>query len=406
MEDVVILVQRIAAMQTKFDVVIAGGAAVGSSIAFHLASHADFSGSILVVERDPTYATAASALSASGIRQQFSSPINIRASLFGIQFLRDIGTILEVEGERPDIGLREGGYLTLATAAGASALQDNHRRQVEDGADILLLDPEALQRRFPWLTTDDLAAGTWGRTGEGWYDGYGLMQAFRRKARSLGVTYVQDRVVAITREGQRITAVTLASGDTVACGTLVNAGGAVGARDLAAAAGVPLPIEARKRCIFTFVAEDKIENCPLLIDPTGLYVRPEGQGFLCGVQPSADRDPEATDFDVDWPLFEDVIWPGLAARVPAFERIRPGRAWAGHYDMNLHDHNALVGPLPGLDNMILAAGFSGHGLQQSPAVGRGVAELIAAGRYTTLDLSGFDPGRVARGETLVEAHIV
>jgi FAD-dependent oxidoreductase domain-containing protein 1 len=393
-------------MQTSFDVVIAGGAAVGSSIAYHLASHPDFTGSILVVERDPTYAAAASALSASGIRQQYSSPINIRASLYGITFLREIGERLAVEGERPDVGLKEGGYLMLATMTGAPVLTDNQRRQAAEGADILLLDTAALRARFPWLATEDLACGTWGRSGEGWYDGYGLMQAFRRKARSLGVTYVQDTVSGVQREGARITGVTLAGGASIACGTLVDAAGAAGARDLARQAGVDLPIEARKRCIFTFTAEDRIDNCPLLIDPTGVYVRPEGQGFLCGVQPPADRDPEATDHEVDWPLFEDIIWPMLAARVPAFERIRPGRAWAGHYDMNLHDHNALVGRLPGLDNMLLAAGFSGHGLQQSPAVGRGVAELIALGRFTTLDLSGFDPGRIARGEKLIEANIV
>jgi FAD-dependent oxidoreductase domain-containing protein 1 len=393
-------------MNSSYDVIIAGGAAVGSSIAYHLASQPGFAGSILVVERDPTYATAASALSASGIRQQYSSLINMRASLYGIAFLRDIGDRLAVDGERPDIGLKEGGYLTLATEAGAATLAENHRQQQAEGADILLLDPAGLQQKFPWLATEDLACGTWGRSGEGWYDGYGLMQAFRRKARSLGVTFVQDTVVGLERQGARVTAVDLAAGGRVGCGTLVDAAGASGARALARLAGVELPIEARKRCIFTFTAEDRVEGCPLLIDPTGVYVRPEGSGFICGVQPEADRDPEATDHEVDWYLFEDVVWPTLATRIPAFERIRPGRAWAGHYDMNLHDHNALVGRLPGLDNMLIAAGFSGHGLQQSPAVGRGIAELIVLGEYRTLDLGGFDPGRVERGERIVEDNVV
>ena len=393
-------------MNDSFDVVIAGGAAVGSSIAFHLASDPAFGGRILVIEPDPTYATAASALSASGIRQQYSSLINIEVSLFGIAFLRRIGDLLAVGDDRPDIGLREGGYLTLATRESAATLAENHRRQVAAGADILLLDPAALRERFAWLAADDLACGTWGRSGEGWYDGYGLMQAFRRKARALGVDYLPDRVVDLEREGARIAALRLAGGRRIACGTLIDAAGASGARELARRAGVDLPVEARKRCVFSFTAEDRIEGCPLLIDPTGVYVRPEGTGFICGVQPQEHRDPEVFDFDVDWSLFEDTVWPVLAARVPAFERIRPGRAWAGHYDMNLHDHNALVGRLPGLDNALIAAGFSGHGLQQSPAVGRGVAELVVHGRYTTLDLSGFDPGRVFRGERLVEANIV
>ncbi len=392
--------------EATYDVVIAGGAAVGSSIAYHLASDPGFRGRVLVVEPDPTYARAASALSLSGIRQQYSTRINIRASLHGIAFLRRAGELLEVDGERPDLGLKEGGYLMLASPAKADTLRANHRAQVEEGADIVLLDPEALRARFPWLATDDLGCGTFGRSGEGWFDGYGLMRAFRRKAQALGVTYAADRVTEVDRAGARTGAVRLGSGGRVGCGTLVIAAGASGARDLARRAGAALPVEARKRCVFTFAAEDKVEGLPLLIDPTGVYVRPEGATFLCGVQPEADRDPEAADYEPDWSLFEDVIWPTLAARVPAFERIRPGRAWAGHYDMNLHDHNALVGPLPGSDNVILAAGFSGHGLQQSPAVGRGVAEWIAHGRYRTLDLSPFDPGRVARGELVLETNVV
>lgn len=390
----------------SFDVVIVGGAAVGSSIAYHLAAEPSFAGRILVIERDPTYATAASALSASGIRQQYSSLVNIRASLFGIAFLREVAERLAVDGERPDVGLKEGGYLMLATAAGAAQLAANHALQVTEGADILLLDPAALVARFPWLAADDLACGAFGRSGEGWYDGYGLMQAFRRKARALGVRYAHGEVTGLDREGNRVVAVRLASGERIGCGTLVDAAGASGARTIAGLAGVDLPIEARKRCVFTFTAEDRIEGCPLLVDPTGVYVRPEGAGFICGVQPTAERDPEADDHEVDWALFEDVVWPTLAARVPAFERIRPGRAWAGHYDVNLHDHNALVGPLPGVDNMLLAAGFSGHGLQQSPAVGRAVAELVTAGRFRTLDLADLDPGRIARGERVLEANIV
>ena len=393
-------------MLDHYDVVIAGGAAVGSSIAYHLASDPGFHGRVLVVERDPTYAKAASALSASGIRQQYSSLINIRVSLHGIAFLREAEDLLAVDGERPAIGLREGGYLTLATQEGGATLAENHARQAGCGADILLLDRSALASRFPWLATHDLACGTWGRSGEGWYDGYGLMQAFRRKARALGVAYAHDAVVGLERAGGRITGVRLASGARTACGTLVDAAGASGARDLARLAGVDLPIEARKRCVFTFVAEDPIEGCPLVIDPTGVYVRPEGTGFICGVQPEADRDPEALDYEVDWALFEEIVWPVLAGRVPAFERIRPGRAWAGHYDMNLHDHNAVLGALPGVENMLVAAGFSGHGLQQSPAVGRGVAELIVHGRFTSLDLGGFDPGRIARGIRLLETNVV
>jgi glycine/D-amino acid oxidase-like deaminating enzyme len=108
---------------------------------------------------------------------------------------------------------------------------------------------------------------------------------------------------------------------------------------------------------------------------------------------------------VEHDFFEAVLWPVLAARVPAFEAIRPGRAWAGHYDMNLFDHNAIVGPVP-VERLLVAVGFSGHGLQQSPAVGRGLSELVAFGGYRSLDLSPLGYARIARGEKVDEKNVV
>ena len=148
-----------------------------------------------------------------------------------------------------------------------------------------------------------------------------------------------------------------------------------------------LPVEARKRMVFTFACRAALPAFPLLIDPTGAYVRPEGDLYLSGMAPPEDADPPATDFAVDHAFFEETLWPIIATRVPAFEAIKPGRAWAGHYDFNTFDQNALVGPLPGFANLHVATGFSGHGLQQAPAVGRGLAELIVHGRYQSLDLS-------------------
>jgi glycine/D-amino acid oxidase-like deaminating enzyme len=395
-------------MPESADVVIAGGAAMGSSVAYHLLADPGFRGRVVVVEPDPTYARSASALSAASIRQQFSAPVNIRISLHGIAFLRGIGERLEVDGDRPDIGLREGGYLYLASEAGAGVLAENHAVQTAEGADIALLDVEALGRRFPWLNRDGLRAGAFGRSGEGWFDGWGLLQALRRKARSLGAAYVTGRVAGVEREGSRIAAAVLADGTRLPCGTLVNCAGSGGAA-LARAAGVEIPVAAKRRYVFTFTCRERVEGCPLLIDVTGAYVRPEGEGFICGVSPDADGpDPDwGTDGDaVDWSLFEERIWPALAHRIPAFEAIRPGRAWAGPYDMCALDHNAIVGPAVGLDNFLLCNGFSGHGLQQAPAVGRGLAEWIAHGRYVTLDLSDLGHARVAEGRPLLERNVI
>jgi glycine/D-amino acid oxidase-like deaminating enzyme len=393
-------------MSQSYDVVIGGGAVMGSSIAYHLASHSGFSGSILVIDRDMTYRQAASSLSLSSIRQQFSSPINIRVGLYGVSFLRRAREALAVDGESPDLPLVENGYLYLASEAGAPIIAANHATQREEGADILLLDPEALQARFPFINVEGIAAAAWGRSGEGWFDGYMLMQAFRRKARALGAVYREGAIASIEREGARVSAVRLASGERISCGAFVNAAGASGAAALAAQMGFSIPVHSRKRCVFLFSAKERIARCPLVIDISGAYMRSEGDSFLCGISPPADQDPDSDDFDVEWAQFEDVIWPALAHRIPAFESIRPGRAWAGHYDLNVFDHNAIVGRAPGLDNAYLAAGFSGHGIQQSPAVGRGLAELIAEGRYQTLDLSDFACERIAAGRPLLERNVI
>ena len=311
--------------ERPFDVVIVGGAAMGSSVAYHLAADSGFSGRVLVLEPDPTYARAASALSAASIRQQYSCAINIDISLFGIAFLRAAPELLAVEDEKPDLGLKEGGYLFLASPDGRAALEAGHALQRQHGADIAFLEPQALAARFPWLRLDGIAAGTLGLSGEGWFDGWGLVQALRRKARSLGVEYRAERAEAIMTEAGRVTGVRLQDGSVIAAPVVVNAAGA-GGRALAATAGLDLPIAMKKRMIFTFAAQDPPEGLPLLIDPSGLYVRPEGKGFLCGLAPPPDEDPDSDDFEVDHVFFEEAIWPRLADRIPAFERIRPGRA--------------------------------------------------------------------------------
>ncbi|WP_075215790.1 NAD(P)/FAD-dependent oxidoreductase [Mongoliimonas terrestris] len=391
---------------SSYDVVIIGGAVTGSSVAYHLAADPAFTGRILVVEKDPSYQRCASALSAASIRQQFSTAVNVEISLYGIDFLRRLPDVLAVDGERPDVQLHEGGYLFVATAAGRDILAANHALQTRLGADIVLEEPAALRQRFPWLNTDDLAVGCLGRSGEGWFDGYGLMQAFRRKARSLGVTYRAASVVGLTMDKDRVVSVTLSDGETIACGAVVNAAGA-GGRAIAAMAGLDIPIQVKKRIIFTFKCADPVPACPLLIDPSGVYVRPEGEGFLCGTQPPPDRDPDVDDdFEVEWDLFEDIIWPTLAHRVPVFERIKPGRAWAGTYDMCAFDHNVLLGPPSAVPNLFLANGFSGHGLQQSPAVGRYLADLIVHGRPLNMDLSVLSPDRVAAGRPVLEKNVV
>jgi FAD-dependent oxidoreductase domain-containing protein 1 len=392
-------------MTRPCDVAIVGGGIIGCATAASLAMCADFDGRVVVVERDPTYAESATARSVSSIRTQFSTPLNIRMSLYGAQIIRRAGDFLAVDGERPEIAFQERGYLLLAGESGRSQLEGNHATQTAEGADVALLTAEALHARFPWLNVDGVALGALGLSGEGWFDAYGLMHAFRRKARSLGVTFVHDEVTALERRGNRIEAVILRDGGTVACGFVVNAAGKAAAA-VAETAGVALPVRPRKRYVYVFHCRTAIEDCPLLVDPSGVYVRPEGPSYVCGVSPPEDADPDSTDFDVDYTPFESEVWPALAHRVPAFEAIKLVNAWACHYDYNTVDQNAILGPHPEVRNLVLANGFSGHGVQQAAAVGRGLAELIALGHYRSLDLSLFGFERIVQGQPVRELAII
>ncbi|HEY1998088.1 FAD-binding oxidoreductase [Paraburkholderia sp.] len=386
-------------------VVIVGGGVIGSSIAYFLRA-SDPTVSVTVIERDPTYARSSSALSAASIRQQFSTPLSIRMSLYGIEFLRSIGERLEIDGAKPSIDLHEGGYLFLATPAGEATLRENHALQTSLGADISLLDQASLQARFPWLNTADLVAGAYGESGEGWFDGYGLVQALRKKAQALGARYVADDVTAVRRDGKRATQVVTAGGESYACDVLVNAAGAW-SRKVAQMVGIDIPVFARRRSIFNVSSPAQLERCPLLIDPTGVYFRPEGKSYICGTSPSADSDPDDLPLDeVDHAIFDEVIWPTLAHRVPQFEALRVQNCWSGYYEYNVLDQNAIIGQHPDVDNCIFANGFSGHGLQQGPATGRGVSELILHGRYTTLDLSSLSFERVLENRPIVEKNVV
>lgn len=391
-------------MKNCFDVVIAGGAATGSALAYFLSASRSFKGSVLVIEKDSSYQKCATALSAASIRHQFSTVENIQMSQFGSEFLYGIGEILEVDGERPDVNFHEAGYLFLSTPEGYATLRENNALQRSLGAQIALLSDRQLQDKYSWLNVSDLAGGSLGLKGEGWLDAYGMMRAFRRKAMSQGVSYIENEVVQVHREGARVTGVTLNNGETVACGVFVNAAG-TGAMKLARQAGIELPIESRKRSVFYVTCPETVNDCPMLIDPSGAYIHPEGEGFICGIQPPADQDPECFDFDVQYPLFDELLWPTLAHRVPTFEALRCEHSWAGHYDYCTFDQNVILGYHPDINNMVFANGFSGHGMQQSPAVGRALAELIEFGEYRSLNLKRLGWERVLNGQPIIEKNV-
>jgi len=387
------------------DVAIVGGGVIGSAVAYFLAAQPAFDGAISVVERDPTYSACSTTLSAGSIRYQYSAPVNIEISKFGVHFLANVADYLSVDGEAPALDFVQGGYLFLASPEGVAILEANHAVQRRHDAPVALLSPAELKERFPWLEVGDLGGGSLGTAGEGWFDPHALLHGFRRKARALGVTYLADEVTGIERSGNRVTALAMRSGARLACGTVVNAAGPRAAT-VAAMAGLELPVRPRKRIVYVFDCRAPVPDCPLIINPNGVYVRPESGHYICGVSPPAAEDPDTLDLEVDYRWFDDVVWPTLAARVPAFEAIKLVRAWAGHYAYNTFDRNALLGPHPEVANFLFANGFTGHGLQQSPAVGRGLAELIALGAYRSLDLSDLAYERWGAGRAVREVNVV
>ncbi|MFN4158310.1 MAG: NAD(P)/FAD-dependent oxidoreductase [Gemmobacter sp.] len=387
------------------DVVVIGGGVMGASVAFWLTRMAPGL-RVVVVERDPTHARAATALSVASIRQQFSSPVNVRLSRFGIGFLRDIAGWTGQAGGLRDLGLQENGYLFVTgSEAHAQVMAELAAMQRAEGAATQVLTPAAIAARFPWIETADLAAGSYGPRDEGWFDNMGLLAAFRGAARAQGAVFLADEVTGIAVQGGRVEAVDTGQGGRIACGAAVNAAGTQGAAVMAMA-GLALPVEPRKRTVFVIDAPNaRHPEAPLLIDRE-FYLRPERNHWITATVPQDDGPCDADDFAPDLHLFEDVIWEQLYARCPGFDAVKVVRHWVGHYDYNTLDQNAILGPHPVLPNLYLCNGFSGHGLQQSPGVGRGLAEHILTGGWQSLDLSELGVARVLEGRPLRERAVV
>lgn len=374
---------------------------MGAATACFLAR--DHGVAVTVIERDPSYAQASSSLSLSSIRQQFSQPVNIALSRWSVDFLRRAADELATADDRPALGLVEPGYLYLATAAGEAGLRALHAVQRAEGVDVALLGPAELAARFPWLAVDDLALGSLGLSGEGWFDGPALHRAFRRKAIACGARFVTADARGFDTAGDRVTAVRCADGAVFGGDAFVITAGAWSA-PLGDALGFSLPVHAKKRDVFVLETPAALPGCPLVIDPSGFWFRTEGALVLAGGPPRGD-DADDTPLDrIDHGLFDECLWPTLAARVPALEALRMRSAWAGYYEMNAFDHNGLAGQLPGYANAFTACGFSGHGMQQAPAVGWSMARLIAGLDAPLID--ALSPQRLLDGRPLVEANVI
>jgi glycine/D-amino acid oxidase-like deaminating enzyme len=398
-----------APLKTSYDVVIVGGAMLGSSVAWFLADNPSFDGSILVVERDPTYEFTSTSHTNSCIRQQFSQEINVRISQFGADFVKNFRGYMGGDPRVPEVVLQSFGYMYLAdTPAFAAILSDNQQIQESCGAGTKHMTRDEIAAAYPFYQLDDIIAGNHNLIDEGYFDGNTLFDWWKRSARERGVEYIANEAVAMTKNanGTRVESVTLKSGEVIACGTVVNASGPRAALT-AKMAGIDIPIEPRKRYTYIFEAEQPLDrDLPLTIDPSGVHIRSEGTYYLAGCPPDDDPAVDHDDFVQDHSLWEEKVWPIIATRIPQFEAIKLRNSWAGHYAYNTLDQNAVIGPHTEVSNFIFVNGFSGHGFQQSPAMGRGVSEWISSGAYHSLDLTPFHFERIESGTRFEEKAVI
>ncbi len=385
-----------------YDIIIVGGGIMGSSTAFHLMK-SDPSLRLAVIERDPTYERASTTLSLSNVRIQFSLKENIQISQYTVETLKRFEEEMAVDGQSPRIHFRQEGNLFLVDETGRAAAERGLDLQKSLGCPVQWWSPQQIAENYPLYDPKAFVGGTFCPE-DGHIDSYAVLMGYKAKAKSLGAEYITAKVGSIAVEGSKVSGVNLTDGDRLEGKFVVNCAGAWAA-EIAATAGVKLPVIPVKRQVFALDTAVKPEGAlPLTILPSGLYFRTE-TGELILVGKSMAEDQIGVDFTWDDKRFMDLLWPELAEFVPAFDRLKLVRGWAGLYAVNTLDGNAILGQWPELGGFYLANGFSGHGLQQAPAVGRYLSELILQ-KPLSLDLSIFSPRRILENRGLSEKGLV
>ncbi|MBC3919427.1 FAD-binding oxidoreductase [Undibacterium sp. CY18W] len=388
---------------SHYDVVIIGGAIVGSCTAYFL-KQASPGMTIAVIEPDPTYEFASTLRASGGARRLFSCPENIQMSNFSIDFIKQFPVKMAVNGDVAHIDWKEQGYLFIVQGEHMRVIEENEKTQTALGAEIHILDRQGLLKHFPSMNVEDLDGGAYSPR-DGWCDPSSFLQGVRKKARSLGVDYIQDKVVGLGSSRHAVTSATLASQREVTADYFVNTAGPW-ASQICDMIGMHLPVSPLRRFEHYFTGQNKIEPLPYVKDTARLAFRPEGVGYSGGLVNSDEA--RGFNFDVDHDYFERVVWPALAHRFPtAFEGSKCHRTWSGLYEQCELDGNPIIGNWKGhFDNFYVSAGFSGHGMMHAPAAGRAIAEMIVKGHQETIDLSRLSYARVEKNQAYRENGIL
>lgn len=384
------------------DVVIVGGGVVAHALAYHLLSR-DAQLDVLIVERDRTYRMASTGLSVGGIRQQWGTAINTQICRDSVAFYERAAELLDTGDGPVEVGFHQNGYLFLATRQSLPEFERRAAMARELGVPVRILAPDEAKELVPGMVVEDIAGASYCPT-DGYLDPHLVLQAFRAKARSLGVRSMEDEVTEIVLErGHLLGVQAKGEGFIGAAKVVVAAGG--WSPTLLVPTGLELPVRLLRRQVYIGLPGEPLGEIPLTIDPTGVHFRPEtgGRLLLAGSVPS-----DGPDLPLDWDrdAFVEHIWMPAASRVPSLERLRLENGWAGYYDDNAADHNAIVGQHPGVDGVYVVTGFSGHGLMQGPTVTRDLSQLMLTGRFESLDLTPLRPERFAENDLILERSVI
>lgn len=389
-------------MTDTIDIIIIGGGIMGSATAYSLLL-ADDRLKVLVIEKDPSYTHASTTLSMSNARIQFSLKQNVMISRYAFETLERFEEDMAVGDKNPRIGFKREGNLFIVDEKGLDSAKSAIQLQKDLGCDILWQTPEEIATQYPLYNMNGYVGGSFGPQ-DGYFDAYATLMGYKAKAIAMGARYMEDDAIKIHVTNKRVDGVDLISGNTLRSGVVINCAGAWAAQ-IAKTAGVDLPVEPVKRQVFvldTTVNPD--QPLPLTVLPSGLYFRTETGGHIL-LGKSMDEDPVGFNFSWDEKRFYEILWPELAEFVPAFDTLKLIRGWAGLYAVNRMDSNAILGEWPEINGLFLANGFSGHGLQQAPAVGRYLSEVIIE-KEPVLDLSVFSPQRILENKPLTEMGLV